>query len=80
MTTAPPGQLCPRRRDQTARCWTLLWRQRSPAVDLLGWAPSTVGNAIETVFDPGGNLVFTGTYLTVGKKQPDGTWRYVVST
>jgi ketosteroid isomerase-like protein len=64
----------------------------SPTLDLLDWAPSagaaarsadlgwTVGNAVETIFDPGGNAVFTGTYLTLWKKQPDGTWRYVLGS
>jgi hypothetical protein len=58
----------------------------------IDWAPSfggaarsadlgcTVGEAVETIFDPGGNLVFTGTYLTLWKKQSDGSWRYVLSS
>ena len=61
----------------------------SPSEDLLDWGPSfgaaarsgdlgwTAGDATETLFDPAGNEVFTDSYLTLWKKQPDGSWRYV---
>ena len=66
-----------------------LFGDTPPDVEVLDWAPTnggaarsndlgwTVGTATDTVFDPSGNQVFYSKYVTLWKKQPDGTFKYV---
>jgi ketosteroid isomerase-like protein len=66
-----------------------LFGDTPPDVEVLDWAPTnggaarsndlgwTVGTATDTVIDPSGNLVFFSKYVTLWKKQPDGTFKYV---